>query len=137
MSANLPQVAVGGVCVRDGRLLVVRRGRGVALGRWSVPGGRLGAGESLAAAVIRELCEETGLEVVVGPLVGVAERVGEGHHFVILDYRVTAPPDAVAVAGDDAAEVRWADHGELDRLELVDGLLGFLAEHGVLGELSG
>lgn len=135
MDENRPQVAVGAICVRDGRLLLVRRGRGVARGRWAVPGGRVHFGEDLADAVLRELAEETGLAGRVGPLVGIAERVGEGHHYVILDYRVDVEPGAAAVAGDDAAAVTWAAAGDLDRLPLVDRLVEFLAEHGVLAEL--
>lgn len=135
MSRNLPEVAVGAVCLRAGRLLLVRRGRGVAVGRWSLPGGRVHFGEALTEAVARELIEETGLPGDVGALVGVAERVGEGHHYVILDYRVEALPAAEAVAGDDAAAVTWASRSDLDRLDLVDHLLEFLDEHALLDEL--
>jgi 8-oxo-dGTP diphosphatase len=138
--ANSPEVAVGAVCVADGRLLLVRRGRGVAVGRWSLPGGRVHGGEALAAAVERELAEETGLRGRAGALVGIAERIGEGHHFVILDYRVTVADPSGAVAGDDAADLRWVTAGELAAMErdgvLVDRLVQFLAQHGVLDELT-
>jgi 8-oxo-dGTP diphosphatase len=136
MTANTPELAVGAVVVRDGRLLLVRRGRGVAVGRWALPGGRVEPGERLADAVVRELAEETGLAGVAGELVGIAERVGEGHHYVICDYRVAVPPDAAAVAGDDAAALTWATLDDLDGLDLVDGMLGFLADHGVLADLA-
>lgn len=129
-SVPRPEVAVGGVCVRDGRLLVVQRGRGVATGRWSLPGGRVEPGETLAAAVIRELREETGLAVDVGPLCGIAERISDRAHYVILDYWVSA--SGAATAGDDAAAVAWVDRADLDALELVDGLMEFLTVHGVL-----
>ncbi len=136
VSRNLPQVAVGAVCVHDGRLLLIRRGRGIAVGRWSLPGGRVRFGEDLAAAVARELAEETGLQGSVGPLVGVAERVGEGQHYVILDYRVEVVEPSRARAGDDATDVVWAGREDLDTLHLVDGLVPFLAEHGVLPEIT-
>lgn len=128
--APRPEVAVGAVIVRDGRLLLVKRGRGVGVGLWSLPGGRVEPAETLAAAVRRELAEETGLQVHVGSLCGIAERISDQAHYVILDFWAEA--DGAAVAGDDAAGLMWADRADLDRLDLVDGLLDFLDAHGVL-----
>ena len=128
-----PEVAVGAVCVRDGRLLVVRRGRGVAVGRWSLPGGRVEPGETLADAVRRELREETGLDVAVGPLCGIAERISDRAHYVILDFWAIA--SGGATAGDDADDVAWVDRRGLGALDLVDGLWAFLDDHDVLDRL--
>ena len=133
---GLPQVAVGAVVVRDGRLLLIRRGRGVAIGSWSLPGGRVEPGEGLAEALLRELAEETGLRGTAGALCGVAERRFGAEHYVILDYWVDAPAGE-PVAGDDAAEVRWVEAAELEELDLVDGLARFLDEHGVTRRLRG
>lgn len=130
-----PEVAVGAVVVRARRLLLVRRGRGVALGRWSLPGGRVESGETLAEAVRRELYEETGLDVRVGGLCGVAEDISDVAHYVILDFWAEAQGDATPVAADDAADVRWAGQAALRDLDLVDGLLEFLAVNGVLARL--
>lgn len=136
MSAT-PELAVGAIVVVDDRILVVRRGRGHAPGRWSVPGGRVEPGELLAQAVVRELREETGLEGVCGPLVGVAERVGAKHHFVIHGHHVTLlEPDASPVAGDDAEDVAWAPLCELADWDLVDGLAEFLHDHGILATIT-
>lgn len=129
----VPVVGVGAVCVRDGRLLVVRRGRGLAAGAWALPGGRQEPGETLQEAVARELTEETGLSGAVGPLCGVAERMGAGYHYVILDFWVE--PTGDAVAADDAAEVAWATRADLERLPLVPQLAEWLAEHGILDQL--
>jgi 8-oxo-dGTP diphosphatase len=135
-----PEVAVGAVAVSDGRLLLVRRGRGPAAGEWSVPGGRVEAGETLHEAVVREVAEETGLEVVVAGFLGWVERMADagaggaaGYHFVILDFAVDVlDPGREPVAGDDAAEVTWVRLDGLSELRLVDGLLDFLEETGIV-----
>jgi mutator protein MutT len=128
-----PEIAVGAVAVQDGAVLLVRRGRGPAAGEWSVPGGRVEAGETVAAAVVREMLEETGLEAVVEGFLGWVERIDEQYHFVILDFAVTMlDPTQSPVAGDDAAEVAWVPVTDLDDFRLVDGLYDFLRDSGVL-----
>ena len=127
-----PELCVGAVVVSDGRLLLVRRGRPPGAGEWSVPGGRVEAGEPVVAAVRREVREETGIEVRCGDLLGWVERIDDGHHFVILDFHCTVADPVAArepVAGDDAAEARWVPLGEVSGLPLVEGLLNFLAPH--------
>lgn len=130
------EVSVGGVVVRDGELLLIRRGRGVAAGRWSLPGGRVEFGETLAEALAREVLEETGLAVVVGKFLGWVERMGARpapYHFVILDFAAQpAGPEAALTAGDDADEARWTPLAEVATFDLVDGLADFLAEVGIL-----
>ena len=132
-----PELAVGAVVVDHDRILLIRRGRGVAVGRWSVPGGRVERGELLAEATVRELREETGLEGVCGPLIGVVERFAEGQHYVILDHEVTIlEPDATAVAGDDAVEVAWVPLADVADWPLVDGLAEFLHDHGIIETIT-
>ena len=128
----IPEVCVGAVVVVDDDLLLIRRGRGAAQGEWSVPGGRVQPGELLAEAVVRELLEETGLEGVCEDLVGWAERIGEDHHYVILDFRVTLLERAEPTAGDDAAEARWVPLADVAELNLVEGLAEFLHDHGIV-----
>jgi 8-oxo-dGTP diphosphatase len=120
----------------DDRLLLIRRGRGPAAGEWSVPGGRVEAGETLAEAVVRELAEETGIEAVCDDMVGWVERITEDHHFVILDFRVTVLDEGEPVAGDDAAEAMWVPLAEVAELRLVDGLAEFLHQHGILAVIT-
>ena len=128
-----PQLAVGAVAVVDGRLLLVRRGHGPAAGEWSVPGGRVEGGEPVVAALVREVAEETGLEVVVDDLLGWVERFDDREHFVILDFTVTVlEPDAPLQAGDDAAEAAWVPVADLDGYQLVPGLVDFLRDTNVL-----
>jgi 8-oxo-dGTP diphosphatase len=126
-----PELCVGAVILFDGDLLVVRRGRPPAAGQWSLPGGRVEPGELLVEAVVREVREETGLEGVAGPLIGWVERFLDDRHFVILDFEVTVLDQGSPVAGDDADEVAWVPLADLADVDLVDGLLDFLHEHGI------
>jgi 8-oxo-dGTP diphosphatase len=127
-----PEVCVGAIAVDNDRLLLVRRGHGAAAGEWSVPGGRVEAGETLAEAVVRELLEETGIEGVCNDLIGWVERIGEDSHYVILDFRVDVLEPGDPVAGDDAAEAAWVSLHEVADLLLVEGLAEFLHENGIL-----
>ena len=127
-----PVLGVGAVVVDHDRLLLVKRARGWASGRWAVPGGKVELGESLAEALTRELREETGLDGVCGPLIGWAEIVEPEAHFVILDFEVTLVTDGDPVAGDDAAEVRWVDLPDVAELDLVDGLAELLHDAGII-----
>lgn len=131
-----PEVCVGAIVVDDGRLLLIRRGHGPAAGSWSVPGGRVEPGETLAEAVVRELAEETGLEGVCDRLVGWVERIGEDHHYVILDFAVTLLESRAPVAGADAAEAAWVPLDAVADQALVDGLAEFLHEHGVIPTIA-
>ena len=131
-----PIVGVGAIVIRDGRLLVIKRGHPPFEGHWSVPGGRLEFGETLAEGAIRELLEETGLRGVAGDLCGIAERFSDRGHIVIHDYWVTVSAEQTAVAGDDAADVAWVDRDGLRALRRVPLLEEFLAEHGVLEAMT-
>ncbi len=134
--AARPELCVGAVVVAGGRILLVRRGRGPAQGEWSVPGGRVERGETLAEAVVRELAEETGVAGACGELIGWVERIDDAHHFVILDFAVVPLDDGRLRAGDDAAEAAWVPLGELSELRLVAGLTEFLADHGIIDVLT-
>ena len=136
MAEARPELCVGAIAVDDDHILLIRRGRGPAQGFWSVPGGRVEGGETLAEAVIRELAEETGLEGVCESLVGWVERIGDGFHFVIFDFRVTIVTEADPAAGGDAAEAAWVPLDQMTDLTLTDGLAEFLHDHGILSAFS-
>jgi 8-oxo-dGTP diphosphatase len=131
-----PELCVGAIAVDEDLILLIRRGRGPAQGVWSVPGGRVEAGETLAEAVVRELYEETGLTGVCEGLVGWVERIMEDHHYVILDFSVTILSSADPVAGDDAAEAAWVPLHDVADLTLADGLAEFLHDHDILPAFS-
>ena len=122
----------------EARLLVVRRRNEPGRGLWSVPGGRVEPGESDAAAVEREVLEETGLHVVVGLRVGSVLRDGPAAAgggrttYDIRDHACSVVGPTSPVAGDDAEEVRWVTRDELAGLRLVDQLWDTLAGWGLL-----
>lgn len=133
---NRPELCVGAVAVHDGNLLLVRRGRGPAAGAWSVPGGRVEAGETLAEAVVREVAEETGLECVCGSLIGWVEIPDVEQPYVVLDFEAIVLDAGSPVAGDDAAEVAWVDLAEVTELTLADGLAEFLHDNGIIEAIA-
>ena len=114
-------IGVGAVIFRDDQVLIIKRGKAPFLGQWSIPGGGLEFGEKVTDAVIREVREETGLEVKLIGLLDVFDAIPEpGHdqpeddfvtHTVIIDYVgewVSGDP----VAGDDAAEAEFVSIDE-------------------------
>jgi ADP-ribose pyrophosphatase YjhB (NUDIX family) len=122
-----PTVAVGAfIFDAQGRVLLIERGQPPGEGLWTVPGGKLEAGETLAQAVAREVREETGLVAEIGPLVCVVERITEGYHYVILDYLARVVAGSLD-PGSDVRAARYVDDSELDKLPLTDGLLPILA----------
>jgi 8-oxo-dGTP diphosphatase len=123
-----------GALVYDGerRLLVVRRARQPSAGRWSVPGGRVESGETETEALVREVREETGLEVVVGDAVGRVERPGPGGIVYAISDHACTVVGGTLTAGDDAAEVRWVTYAELVGLPVTYGLLDALRGWGAL-----
>jgi len=123
-----PVVGVGGVIISGDRALLIRRGSEPLKGKWSIPGGRLELGETITEGVIRELREETGLDVRVLGLIEVFERIFRDdaasasatprYHFVILDYLcevVSGEPRA----GSDVTDLAWAHEEELVQFGLT------------------
>jgi 8-oxo-dGTP diphosphatase len=120
-----PFVGVGAVVVQEGQVLLVRRGHEPLRGAWSLPGGVVEAGETLQAALVREILEETGLEVQVGPIVEVLDRItrdADGrveYHFVLIDYLCHVVGGTLR-AGSDAAAAEFADAEALEGYDLSE-----------------
>ena len=119
-----PVVGVGAVVLDGDRVLLVKRGHPPLKGEWSLPGGTVELGETLEAAVAREVLEETGLEVSVGQVVEVLDRVDRApdgrieYHFVIVDYACTVRGGSIA-SGSDAEDARWVPIRELPAYRLT------------------
>lgn len=126
-----PIVGVGAVILREGRVVLVRRGREPLRGQWSLPGGALELGETLTAGVVREVLEETGLVVRPLSLAGVFDRILPGengrpqYHYVLVDY-LCEPESGELCAGGDASEVCWCSADELESKGLADFTLELL-----------
>ena len=118
-----PLAGVGGVILDGDKVLLVRRGREPLRGEWSVPGGLVEVGETLAEALRREIREETGLAVRVGPIVEVLDRIlpdEQGRvrfHYVLIDYLCRVEGGLLGAASD-ASEARWAERARLGEYEL-------------------
>lgn len=113
----LPVPAVGVVCLRGDEVLLIRRGTPPRQGEWSLPGGRIEAGERAVDAALRELREETGVEATITGLIDVVDGLfpEAGRHYVLIDYAarwVAGEP----VAGDDAMEARFVALGQVATL---------------------
>ncbi|WP_324274178.1 NUDIX hydrolase [Blastococcus brunescens] len=117
----------------SGRLLLIRRGHAPHAGLWSLPGGRVEAGETLEQAVRREVTEETGLAVAVGAVAGQVRIPAGAVVYDVVDLACTLePPDQQPVAGDDATDVVFADAATLDRLPCTPRLVETLRAWGAL-----
>jgi mutator protein MutT len=127
-----PVVGVGALIFdQQGRILLVQRGGEPLKGWWSLPGGVLETGETLADGVRREVREETGLEVEPATMIDVFERImrdAEGrpeYHYVLIDYicRVTG---GTPEAADDCAGIVWASRDDLRNLRITEGTVGVI-----------
>jgi 8-oxo-dGTP diphosphatase len=126
-----PLVGVGAIIFRRDRILMAQRGKEPLKGWWSLPGGALELGESLEAAVRREVLEETSLEVEPIKLFEVFERIMRDaagvpeYHYVLIDYvcRVTG---GALFPGDDVCAVDWVRRRDLPSLQITEGTLAVI-----------
>jgi ADP-ribose pyrophosphatase len=126
-----PVVGVGAIIVCNGKILLEKRRGEPGKGKWSVPGGLVELGERAEDAVVREVKEETGLDVANPELIDVVDNIvrdenGEvKYHFVIIDYFVRLKGGELRAA-DDAAELRWVPLDEAEKYDLTKTFRAFL-----------
>lgn len=119
-----PVVGVGAVIAHDDRVVLIKRKYEPLAGQWSLPGGTLELGESLEAGVAREIREETGLDVEVGPVVEVFDRIlldADGrvqYHFVLVDY-LCRPIGGQLQAGSDVDDAVWVAPSDLSTYDIT------------------
>lgn len=108
-----PVPAVGVVCLKGDEVLLIRRGKPPRVGEWSLPGGRIESGETVQAAALRELKEETGVEANIGGLIDVVDGIfpEADRHFILIDYWAEWLSGDV-VAGDDASHAEFVSKQE-------------------------
>lgn len=124
-----PQLAVSGAIFRDDKVLLVRRARSPAKGFYSLPGGRVEFGESLHAALHREVDEETGLRIEIAGLAGwreVLPATGGGGHYLIMSFAARWSAREV-VLNDEHDDFRWLPSDRLSELKLTGGLQDVIA----------
>ncbi len=126
-----PRVGVGAVVLDGDRVLLVRRGRNPAAGKWSIPGGLVDLGETTAEAARREVLEECGIAVRLLGVAGVVDRVIRDdagrvrYHYVLVDY-AARPESGPVRAGSDAAEACWVPISEVERFDTTAGLVDMI-----------
>lgn len=134
-----PLVGVAAVVVRGDQVLLVQRGREPARGLWGLPGGMLELGETLAEGVRREVLEETGVHVEIGPLLAIFEpmlRDADGRlrfHYVVVDYLARYLGGEPRPA-DDADDARWVDVNALDGLAMQEETRAIIRRGVTMGE---
>lgn len=133
MAMRIIPAASAVIVDEQGRVLLVRRGREPARGRWSVPGGKSEPGEGLAQTAAREAFEETGLRVAVGEELWAVTVPLDGDTAYQVHAFAATVVDGELVAGDDADEASWVTDADLDGLPLTADLAAHLRRAGVFG----
>lgn len=124
MTAPYPQVAVGIILFNsNNEVLLIKRDTPPSQGLWTLPGGKVKYNESLEQACIREMLEETGIEIQPTRLIEVVERIHEGFHYIIMDYLANQTVSNEPVAASDAQDAQWVSLDEFTNYETTEGLL--------------
>jgi len=120
-----PIPAVGAVVVKDGKVLLVMRGKDPGYGQWSIPGGAIRVGEPMARAVVREIREEVGIQIDPVGLVDTLDRIVHDdrgrirYHYILLDFLCLYRSGKLR-PGSDAMEARWVKEADLAKYALPE-----------------
>jgi ADP-ribose pyrophosphatase len=132
-----PIVAVGAAVCRDGRVLIVQRGKPPSKGVWTVPGGAVDLGETMRQAAAREVQEECGIQIAVGEVVGILDNIirapsgqpptkrhlpGQGpaeilYHYAIVDFAAKYVSGDLTPS-DELMDAAWVHPTELDAYQV-------------------
>ncbi|MCE5265516.1 MAG: NUDIX hydrolase [Deltaproteobacteria bacterium] len=132
-----PRVGVGAVVLREGRVLLVRRGGAPARGLWAIPGGGLRLGETLQQGAEREIREETGIVIRAGVPIYACDTFDRDEngrfrfHYVIIDMAADYVSGEVKAA-DDALEARWISPEEFRSIPATRSTLNLLQQIGFI-----
>ena len=127
---NQPLVGIGALIICNGKILLEKRGNDPGKGKWSIPGGLVDLGETVEQTVIREVKEETGLEVEKPEHIDVVDNIDLDengrikYHFVIIDFLVKLKGGTLKAASD-AADLRWVSLSEVEEYELTKTFRAF------------
>ncbi len=122
-------MAVSSVIFHKNSVLLVKRGKEPSMGQWNLPGGAVELGESHMAALVREVHEETGLDITIGELVGAFDRIIKDnsgrveYHYLILDYWAEAKDVASAKPGSDVQELKWVTLEQINEANIDNAVL--------------
>lgn len=131
-----PSPAVGAIIIKDGQILLIKRGSDPSYGKWSVPGGHIELGETMEAALKREVMEEVGIDVKINRLAGVYDLIvqdGENitYHYVLIEFFADTVSGNIK-AGSDALECRWVPLTKIDEFDLTPTVIECLRENNLM-----
>jgi 8-oxo-dGTP diphosphatase len=127
-----PIVGVGAVVLDADRVVLVKRAHPPLQGEWNLPGGGVEVGETLADAIVREVREETGLDIEVGPIVEVLDRIHRApdgrveYHYVLVDFLCRCRTIRAPASGTDAADAAWVKIADLSEYGVAALAIGVI-----------
>jgi ADP-ribose pyrophosphatase YjhB (NUDIX family) len=129
-----PIVGAGALIIKDGKLLLIKRGAKPGQGKWSIPGGLVELGERVQDAIVREVKEECGLDIEVERLVDVFDSITRDekgrvqYQFVVVNFLAKIKGGNLKNA-DDVLEARWVPIDEVEKYNLTNSFRAFFQKH--------